>query len=85
MEVAVTATNTKSPVFGKAVLQKVDAEDPVQAAWATSAGAAARRRFLRSCRATMRLSPRRRPDRGGPTWRWAATASGKPGPPKATC
>ena len=28
LEVAVTATNTKSPVFGKAVLQKVDAEDP---------------------------------------------------------
>ena len=26
--VAVTATNTKSPVFGKAVLKKVDAEDP---------------------------------------------------------
>lgn len=28
LEVAVTATNTKSPVFGKAVLKKVDAEDP---------------------------------------------------------
>lgn len=28
LEVAVTATNTKSPVFGKAVLKKVDAEAP---------------------------------------------------------